>query len=260
MLIAMAVYCTDANARVKYLEQTLDSLRDRVDFNRHRIIFIDNASSLTAKRVLKWFCEGHGTRRQVITLPTNLGTAAAINLGWRCAEPGETVCKMDDDVEIWHDNWPDFMEEVFARRPDIGICGLKRKDLQECPWASEDFYRSHLEMIEQHKPGERWLVVEHAMHIFGTCQAYSPKLREKIGYLYQPGLYGFDDALASLRARKAGFSTVFLPGIEIDHIDPGTGAYGQWKRDQAEAYMARYGEVRDGIKSGKFPVYYDGGF
>jgi hypothetical protein len=74
---------------------------------------------------------------------------------------------------------------------------------------------------------------------------YSSKLLEKIGYLYQlGGLYGFDDALASVRAHVAGFSTVFLPHIDIDHIDPGTTEYQQWKESYAGERMDAFNRMK----------------
>jgi hypothetical protein len=63
---------------------------------------------------------------------------------------------------------------------------------------------------------------------------YSAALIEKIGYLYQPGLYGYDDVLASHRSQIAGFYNCFLPHIEIEHIDQKETPHWQWKRDEAE--------------------------
>jgi hypothetical protein len=108
-----------------------------------------------------------------------------------------------------------------------------------------------------HKPGEKWIVGEIVNHVMGTCQGYSPTLLDKIGYLYQPRLYGFDDALAAARCKVAGFLSVFLPHIEIDHIDPGDTAYQGWKEKVAGEDMAEYNRIVNGYFDGSIPIYYN---
>jgi GT2 family glycosyltransferase len=161
---------------------------------------------------------------------------------------------VDNDVIIHQKNWLNQIEEVFARDPEIGICGLKRKDLYEYPGNPNPWFNSRLQMLP-HKPGETWLFVEEVQHVMGTCQAYSAKLLEVIGYLYQPGLYGFDDALASVRARVAGFKTVFIPWVPIDHIDPGTTPFSKWKEKYSGGQMDLYNRLKAEFQSGERPVY-----
>jgi hypothetical protein len=150
------------------------------------------------------------------------------------------------------------MEDVFDRDPSIGICGLKRKDLAECPWAEGDM-RSTLRMLP-HERGQRWLVVEEVRGVMGTCQAYNSALLDKIGYLVQPAIYGFDDSLASVRARIAGFKNVFLHGFEIDHIDPGGDAYCKEKCAMAARLFPVNNVMVIQYEAGILPIYYDGGF
>jgi len=144
---------------------------------------------------------------------------------------------MDNDVFFYQAGWADWIEDVFDRDPKIGICGLKRKDLPESPWNDKPEYKSTIRMLP-HELGQRWLVVERVKHVIGTCQGYSSALLDKIGYLTQPSLYGFDDSLAAVRAKVAGFESVFLHGFEIDHLDPGGDAYCEWKLAQSRKYFA----------------------
>jgi len=99
--------------------------------------------------------------------------------------------------------------------------------------------------------------VEYVNHVMGTCQMYSPELRAKIGYLYQPRLYGFDDSLAAIRCHVAGFKNAFLPHIEIDHIDPGGTAYQDWKHKVSGEDMAEYNRLKHGYQTGQIPIYYN---
>ena len=91
----------------------------------------------------------------------------------------------------------------------------------------------------------------------GTCQAYSPALLDKIGYLYQPRLYGFDDALAAVRCKVAGMWSIFLPHIEIDHIDPGDTEYQGWKEKHAGEDMKTYNSLASEYFSGARSIYYN---
>lgn len=226
MLIAMAVYDTPENNRSWMTSATLESLHRMVNWDRNRLVVVDNASCQETQDIYEE-CTPFFT---LIRNETNVGTAKAINQAWRQREPGEHAVKMDNDVVVHQRNWPHLMELVFARDPEIGIVGLKRVDVDASPHNVEE--PSTIRMLP-HKRGQSWIVVEEVKHVMGTCQAYSSALLDRIGYLNQPGVYGFDDSLASIRAHLAGFKCVYLPAIALDHIDPGGDAYCQWKRDEA---------------------------
>lgn len=255
-LIAIATYDTPDNGRTPMTEQTLASLRQTVDFGRHRLVISDNGSH---KPTHDLFNEHADIIEDVIYNGRNLGTANAINLAWRRRRAGETAIKMDNDVVIHQPGWVDWVEDAFQRDPTIGICGLKRKDLAESPWSEAPWYRSRIRMLP-HEPGQRWIVVEEVAHVMGTCQGYSPLLLQKMGYLAQPTVYGFDDSLAAVRAHVLNFKCVFLHGFEIDHIDPGGTDYTQWKHACAGADMQEFNRLKEGYMSGRLTPYYDGGF
>ena len=256
-LIAMAVFNTTENERTALTLATLKSLAWTVDWDKHRLIVVDNGSCDETQEMYKHV--GEHIPYQLFKNETNRGTANAINRAWRERNPGEHCVKVDNDVVINQPHWVDWMTDVFQRAPDIGICGLKRKDLDERPWG-EGWKKSKLYMLPQEK-GERWLVVEQVGHVMGTCQAYSSALLDRIGYLYQGNWkYGFDDSLAAARAKVAGFKSVFLHGFEIDHIDPGGDDYTEWKHKVAGEAMAWFNHTRKQYLSGKKDPYYDGGF
>jgi glycosyltransferase involved in cell wall biosynthesis len=244
----MAVWDTLENQRSALTCQTYNGLLHTVDFRQHRLVVVDNAS--TDEKTWELLREIRDAGHTVISNPENRGTALAINRGWQLRRPGEHCVKMDNDVVIRNAGWADLIEEVFRRSHRIGICGLKRKDLDERPDHPGSWYRSTLQMLP-HEAGQLWIVVERVNHVMGTCQAYSSALLDQIGYLYQlGGLYGFDDALAAERCRLAGYLSVFLPHIEIDHIDPGGTEYTTWKQVYAGQHMAAYqaalGHYQDG--------------
>lgn len=252
MLISLCTYDTAENQRHPSTRQTLESLSERVDLNRHRIFICDNHSTDPATiDLLKQWSE----RATVIWIGSNLGTARAINLAWKSRRPGEHCVKMDNDVVVHLDNWPDLMEEVFARDPSIGICGLKRNDLEERPDHDTPQLRSTLRFIP-HNPSQRWIVVEEVNHCIGTCQAYSSALLDKLGYLDQGSAqYGFDDCMSSERAHVAKFATVMIPHVPIDHIDNREPSYTGWKHDQANSGFASFYKAVDDLRAGRRPLY-----
>lgn len=250
-LISIAIYDTEENQRTELTRRTLESLTFTLDLTRHRVFLIDNASCEATKELLRAYSREY----TVITNETNIGTAEAINLAWRHRKPGEHAVKMDNDVIIYSQTWADELEEAIRRDPKAGIVGLKRKDCIETPWR-DDWYKSSLFMFP-HVPGERWMLGEKVNHVMGTCQMYNSALLDRIGYLYQPRLYGFDDALAAVRCQLAGFYSAFLPHIEIDHIDPGDTAYQGWKEKHAGEDMATYGRIVSEYMSGQRPIYYN---
>lgn len=233
-LIAMAVHDTEENGRSEFTRKALCSINESVDWVDNRIIIIDNGSCEETKKIYK-SCGDYGFFNHngvVKYLTDNIGTAKAINLALKERKPGEHCIKMDNDVVIHHEDWVDEMEAAIEREPQIGICGLKRKDLWQYPGHPEKQYRSELIMLP-HKAGEKWIVVERTKDIMGTCTMFNSALLDKVGGLYQPSLYGYDDVLMSYRSELAGFINVFLPHIEIDHIDPGGTEYCDWKQKES---------------------------
>lgn len=252
-LIAMAVYSTAENKKDVCLVRTLRSLVETVDFSRHRLILsVNGLTDQTAALLLPY----HPHIDQLIVNGKNLGTAEAINKAWQFRKPGEHCIKMDDDVVIYEKNWANDLEEAIRRDPLIGIAGLKRKDCWENTEHENPFYRSKLYQLP-HQPGEKWMIAEQVNHVMGTCQLYSDALLQKIGYLYQPKLYGFDDSFAALRCQLAGFKNVFIPHIEIDHIDPGDTPYQKWKEGHASECWEKYHQIVAEYKNGTRSIYYN---
>lgn len=252
-LLAMAIYDPIEAGRSEITKDCLTSLLKTVSF-KHRIFLIDNNSCDRTKAIIQDLASYPNLT--IITNETNIGTAEAINLAWRFREDGEACMKIDNDV-VWHqDGWVDLMEEAIRRCPELGIVGAKRKDCWENPAHADPQYRSTYFEVT-HVPGEKWIVAEQCKHIIGTCQMYNPALLDKIGYLFQPSLYGYDDVLASYRSEIAGFKNVFLPQIEIDHIDPGGTEYQSWKERHAGEQTQKVIELVSEYIAGTEPIYYN---
>lgn len=257
-LISMAVYDTAENHRTKLTSQTLQCLFDTVDFTKHRLIISDNGSCSETQELYQQLSKRRfkGTAPMVIYNNQNLGTAEAINKAWYYRKPGEHAIKIDNDVLIHSTSWADELEEAIARDPQIGIIGLKRKDIIQCTAHPDANFRSQLIQLP-HKTGERWIIVERTADIIGTCTLFNSALLDKVGYSYQPGLYGYEDVLFCHRSHLAGFYNCFLPHIHIDHIDPGNTPYQHWKEKHSGKHTAAMIAVFKQYLSNPKAIYYD---
>lgn len=253
-LIAMAVHDTVENKRSELTLKCLISVCRTVAFSKHRMFIIDNNSCEETKQILESF--SHIENIKFIHLKENVGTARAINMAWQQRGISEHCIKMDNDVIIHEQGWIEKMEAAIARQPMIGQVGLKRKDCWEHPMNDNPDYRSNLLMLP-HEPGEEWIIVEQAKHIIGTCVMHNSKLIDKVGGLWQPTLYGHDDVLMSWRSHLAGFINVFLPQINIDHIDPGGTEYQAWKEREGGKNGKLVSDIVDEYIAGVKSIVYD---
>ncbi len=250
-LIAMAVWDTEENGRTEYTKRTVKSLLQTVNFTRHRVVIVDNGSCQETKDFLKTVTTPD--IMTVITLPENLGTAKAVNKAWELRNSGEHAVKMDNDVVIYQKDWVDVLEKAIELDNEIGIIGLKRRDCWENPNHESAMYRSELKLLGG--GNDYWLPIEKVNHVMGTCQMYNSALLDKIGYLYQPRLYGFDDSLAAIRCQVAGFYNCFVPQIQIDHIDTGGDSYWDWKQKHSREDMRTFNEIKNQYLNGTKSIY-----
>jgi GT2 family glycosyltransferase len=247
-LICQCVFATADNGKLKYVKECLASLVYSVDLKKHRLIVIDNASFLDARVFLNAFCDAYPELNiSIIHLPENVGTARGINIGLAHRTDGELCIKCDDDVTWQTNGWVDELETAIAQKPDIGILGLKRKDIWQHPNHENPAFRTVMEGIFEICPD-----------IMGTCTAYNPAMLEKVGRLIQiSNRYGYDDSIYSVRSEAAGFRNAFLPHIAITHIDEGGTDYTDWKIKEGETYLQEALALMNSIRSGETSYFFD---
>lgn len=246
-MIAMCVYCTKENGKLKYLKDCIGSLIHTVDLKKHRLIVIDqNSTDETRRYINGWDLNANNI--QVIHLSENIGTSDGINLALRQRLPNEVCVKSDEDLSWETEGWLDELTETIKNNTDIGILGLKRDDVWQRPDHENPLYRTKIE-------GE----LEICDDIFGTCTAFNPLLLDKVGFMCQPSLYSYDDVIFSVRSLAAGFRNAFLPKIKIKNLDNGGTEYTEWKKREAGIHIEQVAEMCRLYKEGKLNYYYDGG-
>lgn len=267
-LIITVVWDTVENGRTPYTRKTLISLLHTVDFNKHRLFISDNGSCLATQNLYadlkRWFRKFPKENLTIHFNGSNIGCSNAINQGLLTRRPGEAALKLDPDVVFADNGWIDKLAEVIERCPEYGIVACKRKDLdnhpdQDQPDHNNPMFQTMLRQLP-HRKGQTHITVEEAPDIIGTCTLFSPLLIDAIGMSAQPGLYGFEDNLYSLRSRLAGFKNCFLPHLVIDHIDTGENSYTQDKQQWAHRDWAMYAQMHSDYLSGARPLYENGGF
>lgn len=252
VILAMAIHDTPDNNRDVLTEKTLASLSETVDSERHQVFFIVNAATDRTWEAITRYSDHH--KCTVTEMPQNVGTAKAINQAWKHRQPGQHCIKMDNDVVIHQNGWIEIMEKCIEADKAIGIVGLKRGDVCQRQDHPDPFYRIHPQTLNN------GMTVEMTDDVMGTCTMFSSALLDKIGYLWQPGLYGYDDVFACVRSKIAGFYNCFVPWnyVRIDHIDPGGGDYQQWKRTEVGKTGGKgYNEIKQQYLSGRRPVWSD---
>lgn len=251
-LIALCCFSTKENGKDEYLEKTLNSLKETVDFSKHRLQVSVNGFTIKTVELLA----NADFIEKVYWNETNIGTAKGINKVWANRCPKEHCHKIDDDIETHYKGWLDELEEVLEKDHTIGQAGLKRHDLWENPAHENEFYRSKLIMLP-HTAGERWVVCEEVNHVMGSSALHSYRLLDKVGGLVQPKCYGLDDALMSARSKLAGFKNVFLPHIPIAHLDTGSTPYQKEKENIASQSWGEYHRLLEGYNNGTISLYHE---
>lgn len=259
-LLIMAVYDTVENQRTKYTIETLNSLIQTVDFNKHRLFISDNNSCEETKEFydvfLDKFNNTFGKHNLLLKFNhTNIGTAQAVNFGIKERKEGECVIKMDNDVVIHQSGWVEEMEECFRRQPLIGVLGLKRVDLEQHPNHDNEWFRTRFVLLPR-KHGDSWLIVEQSADVMGTCTMLNHLLLDKIGYYEQPSIYGYDDSILNVKSELAGFKNAFLSHIKISHIDDGQNPYTQEKQKISGDKMGEFSRIVNALRSGAKQLYY----
>lgn len=218
----MPIHDTEENQRFQYTKVAAAHLAATSNKFR-KVIFVLNGCFEECHKFVAPLVHLH-KRVTVMRFTENMGTAQAINAGLTLREPGEHVIKIDNDVLINDYHWQDVISQVLSNE-QIGVACLKRKDLQDRPGHPD--YPTTLGLIGG--GAERWTAIEMCDIQMGTVMGMSGKLLDKVGNMWQPGLYGFDDYDMCLRSKFSGHTNCYIPGIDIDHLDTGGTPYTDWK-------------------------------
>ncbi len=161
------------------------------------IIVVDNASddgTIEALRALSERCP----HLQVIFSPKNVGPAEGRNIGYERAK-GEYIVSLDDDSSMRAEDLRR-VPEVFPRHPEAGIIAFR---VQHAPTGECQNDHGAVSVAVGNFHGAGYTLRRDLLPLAGCLD---PKCR-----------FGAEELDFSIRARAAGYSTIYEPGIVINH-------------------------------------------
>jgi GT2 family glycosyltransferase len=187
----------------------IDSIFDNTHCD-YRLIIIDNASDAPTRLYLEQLKSSRPEAVLLITNQENLGFTKAVNQGMRAAS-ADFVCIANNDI-IVSDGWLQEMMQVAQSHKDIGIVNPATNFGKKKP--SNITYQQYAVQMTKGKEGR---FSETASPV-AFCYLIKKEVIDKIGLLderFSPGY--FEDTDYAIRARRAGYKSVFAEGAFVFH-------------------------------------------
>ena len=183
--------------RLEMTKNCLESIKEKTT-SPYRFIIIDNGSDQDTKSYLEGFARSNSAFT-LIRNPENLGWVKAVNQGLKAATAAY-VCLLNNDTIARTSGWLSGMIEICEKSADIGIVNpcfeitKIKKSAHDTDLIEMDFARGH-------------------------CMLIKRQVIEKIGFFDEAYGMGYvDDADYSVRAIRAGFRCVMMPGVIVEHL------------------------------------------
>lgn len=201
------------------LKACMRSLDESLAQPETELVWVDNGSTDGAS---SWMAE-HYPDAVRIRLDRNYGVAYARNRGVEAAT-GDYILFIDDDTEPTLKAL-EAMTDYVRSRPQVGICGVALRDKEGNLQQSFKEYpglRVKIKNVFKSLLGIKEKVVApkgptEICYVIGACQLIRREVFDKIGLLDESIFYGPEDADFCIRARSAGYKTVYLPSVRILH-------------------------------------------
>ncbi|MBN2120463.1 MAG: glycosyltransferase family 2 protein [Candidatus Omnitrophica bacterium] len=178
----------------------------------YRLIIIDNGSEKPTRDYLVSLKQDKRLKYYLfIRNEKNLGCTKAINQGMKAAS-SEYILVLNNDTIVCS-GWLSELVRIAQLSGDIGIVNPNSNNLgAKKPWhmSLEQYARK---IMEKYKG--RYIEMSAAV---GFCSLIKKEVVERVGVYDEGfGMGNFDDTEYSIRARQAGFKTVFAKGPYVYH-------------------------------------------
>lgn len=202
------------------LRRCLQALKPVIGRDDVELIWVDNGSTDDAAS----FVSANYPEAKHKLLSENRGVAYARNRGVEMAA-GQFILFLDDDTEASAEAI-DFMLSYMQAHPQTGIAGCALRDSEG---RLQDSFKAYpglwckVRNVVSSKLGIRRKELQlpanvvFPTYIIGACQLIRRQVFDKVGLLDEAIFYGPEDADLCIRARKAGYSTAYLPQVSILH-------------------------------------------
>ena len=161
------------------------------------LVVVDNASSDGSREVLEELAQMYPALR-VLLNEENLGVGKGRNTGLKTVNSEFVIC-IDDDTSISSsDIWQ--VPELFKAHPEAGILSFRVRHALTGQW--------------QNNHGN---VSFDVANFHGAGHAFRCELLRRVGYLDENCTFGGEELDMSIRAFAAGYRTIYVPEILVDH-------------------------------------------
>ncbi|MCK5306498.1 MAG: glycosyltransferase family 2 protein [Candidatus Omnitrophica bacterium] len=209
----------------------LKSIYEKLKGVEYETILVDNASSDDSVEVI----EKSYPQVNVIKNDDNLGFSKANNQGIKIAK-GDYILLLNNDTLLKEGDFSNLLEYMESKA-DVGILGCRinnpdgslQLSCYKFPSMREMF--THYTLLTKLFPDSKLFgdyrnwphnKIEEVDFVIGAFFLIKRAVIEKIGMLDENFFLNAEESEYCLRAKKAGFQTVFHPGYEIIHIGGAT--------------------------------------
>jgi GT2 family glycosyltransferase len=195
------------------------SLR-KSSFKDFEVVVVDNASSDDSVDLLKARCPDV----TLLVNNRNLGFAGGSNIGIRHAlkKGSEFLLLLNNDTTVDPDVLG-ILVKTMEENPQAAIVGGKiyYSDRPNVIWFAGGYFNANSGFGDHYGKSEedrgQYNKVRECDFITGCCMLIRSEVCQKIGFLDQSYFLYYEDADFCTRARRAGYSVLYLPGAIIYH-------------------------------------------
>lgn len=217
----------------KYLEETINSLREKANDISYEIILVDNNSNKDEESYLYLENLVKFDNVTLIKSNENLGFAKANNVGMSLAK-GKNFLILNPDV-VMHNNVIKVLSDYLDNNADVGMVGPKvlnpdgsfqQPCLRGKPYPKDTLF--HLIGLAKAFPNNPYFNGYALWHLnrdeinecgalSGCCMMLKKSLYEEIGGMDEQFFMYQEETDWGLRTAKAGYKTVYNPNAIITH-------------------------------------------
>lgn len=213
--------------RVEILKNAIDSILNKTSYSRYEIIIIDNGSK--EEKTLDYFkkIKNNYSNIRVIREECDFNYSYLNNVGVKNAK-GEYLVLLNNDIEIISECWIETMlgyamqEHVGAVGPKLLFANGKIQHAGVIVGVGIGHIANHAFYLEDRHavaPAGRLIVPYNYSAITGACIMVSKKKYLQVNGLEEKLAVNYNDIDFCLKLLNKGYYNVFLPQVELYHLE-----------------------------------------
>lgn len=203
-----------------YIETCLDTLRAKTTYPDYEVIVIDNIPD--SQMAWKIWLQQHADK--IVDMPLAFNWSRFNNIAADVAD-GDYLLFLNDDIEIWQDDWLEALME-HAQRPEVGVVGARLlypdRKVQHAGMflANNGIGRHAFRFAAEDEPGYFGLALtqRNTIAVTGACMLVRRDVFDALGRFEEAHEIVNNDLDFCLRCHQSGLSIVYTPySVSIHH-------------------------------------------